>query len=171
MSSCVWMCLLFPVQSVVLIGSAAVPFLSLLNLLAPLAFSQATVREILSSFRTYKMLHLQVFLWVFVSGFAAFLQHSFDAFPDHANPGTLCGCNSYELIRGFWGVNDELQHVSLEDQRLQPFRHWRNSCETKALAYGWCVLSLRSFDFLSDVCNFNLRQCIFFNVSIYIVCF
>lgn len=69
------------------------------------------------------------------------------AFPDHANPGTLCGCNSYQLIRGFWGVNDELQHVSLEDQRLQPVRHWRDSCETKALAYGWCVL----FPFFPEV--------------------
>lgn len=47
MSSSGWMCLLCPVQSVVLIGNATVPFLSLLNLPAPLALSQATVREIL----------------------------------------------------------------------------------------------------------------------------
>lgn len=47
MSSSGWMCLLFPVQSVVLIGNATVPFLSLLNLPAPLALSQTTVTEIL----------------------------------------------------------------------------------------------------------------------------
>lgn len=51
-------------------------------------------------------------------------------------------------------------------QRVVKQKHW--------IMVGACCsyLFLKSFNFLSDVCHFNLRQYfIFFNVSIYIVCF
>lgn len=44
-------------------------------------------------------------------------------------------------------------------------KHWVMVCVCSS------YLFLRSFNFPSDICNFNLRQYFFFNVSIYIVCF
>lgn len=145
-----------------LMGSVTLPFLSLLNLPAPLALSQTTVREkrsccvIVREVWNFAFINLSLDLhfWVSPTQFCG-------VYPDCTNPETLCGCNSSQLSI-FCGVNGELQCIHLRDQSLEPVRHWAGSWEAKALGYCWSGLFLRSFNFPSNVRNFNLKQYFFF---------
>lgn len=106
-------------------------------------------------YKGYEILHLQVFPWGFVFGFAAFLLCSFkEFFPD--------------CVLGHCAM---LQSIHLTNHSLHPVMHQTESCEKKSMGYCWCVYSyvfFRSFNFLSIVCNFSLKQhLLFFCIYLY----
>lgn len=179
MSFSVRTCLLLPVQSVVLIGSVTLPLLSLLNLPAPLALSGNCQREEIwlchlsggMKCRIYKTFlrtsffdlphfsHtvLKSLLWLCKSWNAVWLQQL------SAHQCFLWG-KWWVIVRFMWQIRAFSQSGS--GQIVVKEKH----CVIVGGCYS-CVF-LRSFNFPSNVCNFNLKQYLLvFYASIYIVCF